>query len=333
MELCKARSRILSALVAAVLMGLLVTACGDSDDGGSAGSGGGGEDLTIAFVNPLEGEPFFTAMECGAKAEAKKLGVKLESYGTAEYTIPKVTTALNAAGAKRPDGIITAVQDATAYNSTLATLQSNDIELVTMDGKPGDDKLYTAAITSDSIAGGRLAGRAMLDKVKAGDKVLVLTYAPSNKVQGARAEGLVKELEAAGVNVLPIQYTDNQTSKVTSIVTSTLAKHPDLAGVFVTNNPDLAPALTALNEQGAGDRVTVVAYDASPGQIDSLKQGKVYASVAQRPDIEGTLGLRYVVQALRGKDVPKETATDVTLVKADNLDEPETKAALYADKC
>lgn len=224
------RSAIRLSLVALMSPVLALSACAGSDDEAAAG----GDSIEIALVNPYKGHPFTRSTECGALREAKRLGVDLTITGATEYSVANVTQVLNAAAAAQPDGVIVPIWDPVAYLNAIRNLADTGAVVVGVNGKPEDDSNLTSYILTDEHQGGLLAAEAMLTKVESGDIVLVLENNPTNLVSKARAAGFIEEMEAAGVDVLPVQYTDEDTTKTTSIVQATLAKHPDLAGIYET---------------------------------------------------------------------------------------------------
>ena len=67
-------------LVLTLTLGAAVlAACGDDDNDGGGGGGGRGKDLTL--IAGVKGDEFYITMNCGAQAEAKKLGVSLNFQG------------------------------------------------------------------------------------------------------------------------------------------------------------------------------------------------------------------------------------------------------------
>ncbi len=69
----KLRHRGPAAVLACVAAVATVAACGGSD----AGGGGGGDKVAVSLITKDSTNPFFVAMQKGAKAEAKKDGVDL----------------------------------------------------------------------------------------------------------------------------------------------------------------------------------------------------------------------------------------------------------------
>ena len=76
------------AVLAVGLAGLCLTvaACGgdDSSSSSSSGSSGGGT-KKMTLVAGVKGDEFYITMNCGAQAEAKKLGVSLDFQGPDQF--------------------------------------------------------------------------------------------------------------------------------------------------------------------------------------------------------------------------------------------------------
>jgi ribose transport system substrate-binding protein len=311
-----------------------VAACGSSSDDSDGGGRASAEDVAITVVNPWKGHPFTVSMECGAQRAADRLGVDVSFMGATEYSVGNVTQVLNAVSAKQPDGVVFMVWDLTAFNGGIASLAGDGARIVAIDGAPSDRSNLLSAITADSEQGGKLAGEAMLERVRPGQKVLVIQESPGNTIQAARGQGFIDAVEAAGVEVLPVQYEGKDVTRTTSILQATLAKHPDLAGIYLTQATGVPPTIRILKGEGKSDQVAIVAYDGDdPKRVESIRNGEVHAAVAQRPDLEAELAVEYLVKSLRGEQVPAEEEIENTLVSTDNIDSPETKRMLEQTAC
>src|SRR4051812_37589392 len=86
-----------------------LAACGDDDNGGGGGGGGGGKELTL--IAGVKGDEFYITMNCGAQAEAKKLGASLNFQGPNEFSADQQTPIVNAVAAKQPDAVLIAPTD------------------------------------------------------------------------------------------------------------------------------------------------------------------------------------------------------------------------------
>jgi ribose transport system substrate-binding protein len=113
-------------------------------------------------------------------------------------------------------------------------------------------------------------------------------------------------------------------------VTATLAKNPDLKGIFAANLFSAEGAASGLKQAGKSN-VKIVGFDAGPKQVEDLKAGTVQALIAQRPAEIGKQGVEQALAALQGKPTQKQIGTDFAVITKDNLDA--NQDALYKSSC
>ena len=138
--------------------------------------------------------------------------------------------------------------------------------------------------------------------------VLVITQPPGSAAQDARTTGFEAELKKyPGLTYLGAQYQSDDPQKAAEIVTSTLSAHPDLAGLFSTNDQGAIGALTGLRQAGALGKVKVVAYDAATAEVNAFKNGAIAALIAQNPKQEGEVAMESAAKLIKGEALPKTT--------------------------
>ena len=90
-------------------------------------------------------------------------------------------------------------------------------------------------------------------------------------------------------------------------------------------------AATALTQAGKLGKVKIVGFDASPKQVQDLKQGLVQALVAQEPATIGKDGVDQALDALTGKPTTKKIGTGFKVITQDNL--AQSQSSLYKASC
>ena len=68
--------------------------------------GGGGKKYNMTLIAGVKGDEFYITMNCGAQAEAKKLGVTLNFQGPDKFDPSLQTPIVNAVAAKKPDAVL-----------------------------------------------------------------------------------------------------------------------------------------------------------------------------------------------------------------------------------
>jgi len=317
-------------LVLTLTLGAAVlAACGDDDDSGGGGGGGGGKDLTL--VAGVKGDEFYITMNCGAQAEAKKLGASLNFQGPNEFSADQQTPIVNAVAAKKPDAVLIAPTDTKAMYAPIKQLADGGSKVVLVDTTLEQADLAVSQIASDNEGGGREAASTLAKLIGGSGKVFVVNVKPGISTTDLRAKGFEAGAKEAGLDYIGQQYSQDDPAKAASIVKAILASNPDLKGIFATNLFSAEGAASGLKEAGKLGDVKIVGFDAGPKQVQDLKDGLVQALIAQRPAQIGSLGVQQAIAALDDKPTKKKIATGFVSITKDNL--AQNQDALYKASC
>jgi ribose transport system substrate-binding protein len=322
------KRRVLLALVAATA--LVASACGD--DGGGADDGE--EQLDIVLIQGVAGDEFYITMDCGARAAAAELGVNYTVQGPNEFDPTEQIPIVEAVTAQQPDAILIAPTERTALAGPLQAAQDAGITVVLVDTIVDDPNIGISRIATDNVEGGRVAGEALVELIGGEGTVFVNTTQPGVSTVEERVQGFEEVIEGeAGIEYLGAEFNNDDATRAAEITSAVLAANPDLAGIFATNLFSAEGAATALREAGAEEQVSLVGFDASPGQVGQLEEGLVQALVAQNPREIGFQGVQTAVASLRGEPFEEQITTPLTVVTQDNLDDPEVRDTLYLGEC
>jgi ribose transport system substrate-binding protein len=286
----------------------------------------------LTLIQGVKGDPFYVTMACGAQAEATKQGAHLTVTGGDKWDASVQTPVVDSVTASKPDAVMIAPNDGKAMFAPLKAMSDAGIKVTLVDTGLEDTSFARGIITSNNAQGGQV-GAQTLDTL-IGDKgtVLVVNVDPGITTTDARVKGFNDEMaKHPNVTLLPVQYTHDDPTTATQIATSTLAAHPDLAGIFATN-VNTAEGVAAALKQVGSTKVKIIAFDAGPKQVQDLQDGIVHGLIAQDPYQEGILAVQAAMDALNGK-TPKNTQTELAAITKDNLADPAVKKFLYLDKC
>jgi ribose transport system substrate-binding protein len=314
------------ATVLTITAALAVAACG-----GDGGGGGGKEKLTL--IAGVKGDEFYITMNCGAQAEAKKRGADLNFQGPNEFAPDQQTPIVNAVAAKRPDAILVAPTDTKAMLAPIKQA-SQDSKIVLVDTTLDDPSVAESQIASNNLEGGREAGTTLGKLIGGKGKVMVINVKPGISTTDQRQQGFEQAVKGqSGLKYIGSQYSQDEPARAASIVTATLAKNPDLKGIFATNLFSAEGAASGLKQAGKLGKVKIVGFDAGPKQVNDLKSGLVQALIAQKPAEIGRLGVDQALNALGDKPVKKKIGTDFVVVTQKNLNDPNVSKYLYRARC
>jgi ribose transport system substrate-binding protein len=305
---------------------------------GACGGGGqgGDESYRLYLIVGVTGDEFYTTMECGAQAAAKELGADLKVQGPEEFSAAEQTPILNAAIQANPDAILIAATDVTAMIAPIQSAVNQDITVVLVDTTIKKEEIALAKVSSDNVLGGRQAGEALAKQIGEEGKVMVISVKPGISTTDQRKQGFEEAIEKyPNIQYLGTEYCNDDPTQAASITTSTLRSNPDLKGIFGANVFSGQGAGTGVRQTGKKDEVSVIAFDASPTQVEDLRRGNVDALIAQHPNDIGNTGVRIAVEYLKSEEEPakKQITTGFTTATRENLDKPEVKKYLYKAEC
>lgn len=331
------RSKTSTAIAAASAIGLAVVLAGCST-ASPASTGGSSSGKTIAMVTPESTGEFYGTMYCGAQAAAKKEGVTLKIQGTPETTTDAEMQVLQSVLATNPDGLLLTVWDNTAFNSTLKSYTDSGKPLVMPDSFLSN-KQYVQSIRTDNYQSSYDAAvQALKDFKLTSGKVVIVTDAPGNQVQSARAQGFKDAIDKESkLTALDVQYVGGDSAKASQTVSSQLSANPDVKLVFSTNigaGTGAANAIAASGEKG----IVHIGYDTASNQVAALKKGEYDALVAQDPYTEGYEATELVAKLVKGEQKASEVKEQTVyspwkLVTKDNVDSEDVKKYLYTSDC
>jgi ribose transport system substrate-binding protein len=301
--------------IAAIAGAGVLTLAGCSAGTGAGSSAPAPATKDVALVLGVNGSPFYQALACGAQAEAQKLGLNLKVSAGAQFAADAQIPVVNAVTAARPAVAAIVPTDAQALIPPIQQLNAAGTRVVTVDQTLADPSLVKSQIITDNLQGGQMAAAELAKLLGDKGKVLVITQPPGSTAQDQRTQGFEQELKKhPGITYLGAQYQSDDPQKAAQIVTSTLSAHPDLAGVFSTNDQGAIGALTGLQQANAGSRVKLVAYDAATAEVNALKNGTISALIAQNPKQEGQVAMQVADALIQGKPVQPQNLTDLAVI-------------------
>jgi len=315
-----------AALTAAALA---VAACGSSSGNGASS---GKKSYTMTLIAGVKGDEFYLTMNCGAQAAAKANNVKLEFQGPDQFDPSLQTPIVNSVSAKKPDAVLIAPTDTKALYAPIKQMASNGSKIVLVDTTLADPSVAVSQIASNNEKGGEQAAQTLGQLIGGKGKVVLINVKPGISTTDARGTGFETGVKAqSGLRYLGQQYDNDDPAKAAAIVTATLAKHPDLKGIFAANLFSAEGAASGLRQAGKLGKVKIVGFDAGPKQVQDLKDGLVQALIAQEPATIGRDGVEQALAALQGKPTQKQIGTGFKVITKDNV--ASEQDAMYRSSC
>jgi ribose transport system substrate-binding protein len=315
-----------TAVAALVLAGCAPAA---SDNGAGAEDS---EEIYIALVSKGFQHQFWQAVKQGAEDRAEELGVRITFEGPASETEVDVQLAMfQAAIDKKPDAIGYATLDPEACVPLMEAAKAASIPVIQFDAGCNSDIPLSIAKT-DSIAAGALAATRMAELIGGSGEVGIVGHSQINSTGVERRDGFVNEIEKnhPDITIVDIQYGDGDHLKSADIAKAMIAAHPNLQGLYGTNEGSAIGIVGAVGELGLEPgKLTVIGFDSGQAQMDAINSGMMAGAITQNPIGIGEQTVQAAYDAIKGKTPMKIIDTGFFWYDKANMKDANIASVLY----
>ncbi len=308
------------ALMMVLVLSISLVACGGNKDNGKTPetppsenpeTPKAGEDkFTVGFVISTQTNPFFVTLKDGAEAKAKELGVELIVLDSQDDSA-KAAANMEDLITRGVDLILVNPTDSDAIVNSVIAANEADIPVITVDrSSNGGDVL--SYIASDNIAGGKMAGEFIIEKLDGKGKVVELEGIAGTNAAIERGEGFNESIKGTDLEVVAKQTADFDRVKGLDVMENILQSQPEIDAVFAHNDEMALGALEAI--KASGRDILVVGFDATDDAVAAVEAGDMAATVAQQPELIGEIGVETAVKVLKGEKVEENVPVELRLV-------------------
>jgi ribose transport system substrate-binding protein len=315
-------ARYVTALASALLALLAPLSCSKSPAPppplpGAPGSGGPmatGQRVTIQIVtNGLS--PFWDPMAAGMRRAAEKYGCDAEWQGPSTAQIPEQRQLIEAAIARKVDGLAVSAIEAAAIAPVLNQAAEKGILVITFDSDAPQSKRLVYIGTNNTNAG-KAAGEAAVKLMPQGGKVVGFVGNRSAENARQREEGFREAVKRHGIELVDVREDNKDVGRARKNVEDAIQAFKDATGflgLYSYNGPAIADAVSAA---GIRSRMKLITFDAEPKTIQALQDGKIDVTVVQKPY---EFGYRAVELLYKMKTMGVDAARAELKVPADGL--------------
>jgi len=273
--------------------------------------------LYVNMKGPGAGNPFWAAVEAGAVQAGVDYGVDVTVLAPpTESDVAAQIAQMEDAVTQGAGGIALAPTDPAALAPAVDAAIEAGTKVLFVDSN-GSNEGVTFIGTNNEV-GAALAGQYLCDNVAEGAKVAILQGIITTTTGMARADGARAAVTECGLNLVAELPADWDTAKGQAVTEDILTQHPDLAGIFASNDNMALGALEALRLQDLLDQVILVGFDANPNAADAIVAGEMEATIAQSPFNMGYLSVENLIKLVNGETIDPIIDTGTQLVDASN---------------
>ena len=262
--------------------------------------------------------PFFAAMEKGAKQAAGEIGATLNTQD-AQLDLANQNTQIDAFIQQGVDLIVISAVDQAGIAPAIERAKAAGIIVMAVDTPAvGADAVFQ----TNAVQAGEVSCTYLFEQMGGKGEVLLVDGTPIQTIID-RINGC-KNVEAKfpDIKIVGQQASRNDRASGMSVTTDMLTAHPDVTGIFGMNDPSALGAVLAVEQAGKTGQIKVTGVDGSPEAVQELKRdGSPFIGTAtQNPGEMVRQAVKAAVAITEGKTL---TETNVlipsVLVTRDNV--------------
>ncbi|MDO4793887.1 MAG: ribose ABC transporter substrate-binding protein RbsB [Filifactor alocis] len=306
-------------LLTTVLLATGLAACGSktaeapntettepATEGTTTQTAGGKVGLVISTLD----NPFFVDLKTGAEEKAGEMGMELivlDSQNDPAKELSNVEDLIT----KEVKVLLINPTDSDAVGAAVTAANEAGIPVVTLDRGANAGEVVSH-IASDNIAGGKMAGEFIVEKLGGKGKVVELEGIPGTSAARDRGQGFNEALQGSELEVVAKQTANFDRTEGLSVAENILQAQSEVDAIFAHNDEMALGALEAV--KASGREIMIVGFDATDDAVQSVQNGELAATVAQQPKMIGAYGVETASKILAGESVEASIPVELQLV-------------------
>lgn len=303
---------------------LVLAACG-SDDGGNSDSGkSDSSDIKIGLAVNTLNNPFFVDLKDGAEKTAEEEGIELvviDSQGDPGKQMSDVENLLQ----QNIDLLILNPVDSDAAGQASLLANDQSVPVITVDREASDGEIVTH-VGYDALKSGEIAATYLEETLGGKGKVVEVQGVLGTNVGRDRSKGFNDHMETVeDIEIIASQSANFDRGEALSVMEDILQANSEIDAVYAANDEMVMGALSAIESAGRLDEITIIGTDAIDPALDSIRDGRLNATIAEPPFFLGKEAVNAAIKTLAGEEVDEKITLENTLVTEENVDEVKTR--------
>ena len=265
--------------------------------------------LSISELN----NPFFASLTSGAQSAADLFGLGL-TIADAGNDDARQLADIRRFAKERVDAVILNPTDAETASPGIDILNAAGIPVITVDRRASEGKV-ACHIESDNATGGKMAAETLIRLMRGKGRILELEGIPGTTAAHDRSKGFAEAIAGRPeMRIVAREVANFDREKARAAVQNLLEKKIAFDAVFAHNDNMILGALNALEQSPTGTSPILVGFDGIPEAVDAVRNKRLAATVAQKPEVMGVTAVQSAVSLLLGDELPGHISVELELV-------------------
>ena len=256
---------------------------------------------------------FFSTLLHGAQEAARLFGVKLIFRDAENNEAQQLTDVANFIK-QEVDMIIINPTNTESITPAIEMANEKNIPVITVDRKSSGGEII-CHIESDNLEGGRMAARVLAQLLDGKGKIIEIEGSPGTSAAHERGMGFNEELRNySDITVVAREVANFDRREAHDVMRGLLQNDTEFDAVFAHNDNMILGVIDALEEMQVQTPRLLIGFDAIREAVQAVKQGRLTATIAQRPETMGRLSIETSVLYFRGEKLPPVIPVELSLV-------------------
>jgi ABC-type sugar transport system substrate-binding protein len=256
---------------------------------------------------------FFSTLLHGAQETARLFGVKLIFRDAQNNEAQQLTDVANFIKQK-VDMIIINPTNTESITPAVEMANRKNIPVITVDRKSSGGEII-CHIESDNLEGGKMASRVLAQLLKGKGRVIEIEGIPGTSAAHERGMGFNEELRKyPEITVVAREVANFDRQEAQEVMHGLLQKDTEFDAVFAHNDNMILGVIDALEEMKVQSPRVLIGFDAIREAVQAVKQGRLTATIAQKPETMGRLSIESSVLYFRGEKLPSVIPVELSLI-------------------
>lgn len=276
-------------------------------------------DKKLGVVMKSLSNEFWRTLQEGYEAAAEDTGLKIDIQATTDESDETgqqtMTEALTTQGVNAL--LMSPISDS---NLTSAVESANDADVLTVNVNDGLIAEANHYVGPNAYMNGQLAAEWISNKLGDEGQVAIVVGMAKAFAARERTAGFKEWItdNNSKLEVVAEQNADWDRQKAKELANTWITQYPDLKAIFC-NNDDMALGVVEAVEESGAD-ILVVGVDGIGEAYDSIRAGKLDATVDSFPFYMAQVAVECNLRSLAGQELPSAVATPQALIDSENVD-------------
>ena len=279
---------------------------------------------TVAFI-PNSSSDFWSIVQKGCNKAQAELPDVVVNFKTPYDGKPDTQNRLIREALDRDESDAIAISPIDPAGQKKAINDAAKRAVVITQDSDAPDTNRVLYIGADNRDAGRQAGELIKKALPQGGKIMV--FVGKREVQNAqeRFDGLKESLQGSKVEIIDLMTDDTDPTKARDNAYQAQKQHPDIAGMvglWSYNGPAIVQALRLEDKLG---KIKIVCFDDDQQTLNGIKEGVIFATVAQQPFEYGYQAVQTTAKILKGDRsvIPesKKIVIPTVVIQRNNVDD------------